>query len=138
MAPGNDAGMNIERPPASAAYIRSLNEPKRMKGLAAAIWARTAALSGFTPGLRETEKAQGRPISSCRKRVMPRAWVSQATMAKLAVAKKSWVTLLQRSQIGARVVAFSRAMKGSGSSPVSSPSARRKLVVANMPMGAAR
>jgi large subunit ribosomal protein L20 len=58
--------------------------------------------------------------------------------AKDALAKKSCVTLRQRSQIGLMVVCFSRSMKGSGSSSSISPSARRNFVVLCKPIGAWR
>jgi hypothetical protein len=62
--------------------------------------------------------------------------VSFATIAKLAVPKKSCVTERHRSQIGLIVVCFSRSMKGSASSPSISPSVRRNLVVECNPIGA--
>ncbi len=73
IAPGNDAGMNIARPPSSAAYMRSLNEPNSTSGGSRRSGSRTAALSGLVPGLRANANVQGMPISSSRKRRMPRA-----------------------------------------------------------------
>ena len=52
-----------------------------------------------------------------------------ATMANVAVPKKSCVTDRQRSQMGLIVVCFSRSMNGSGSRPRSSPRVRRNFVV---------
>ena len=59
-------------------------------------------------------------------------------MPKLAVPKKSCVTLRHKSQIGLMVVCFSRSMKGSGSRFSSRPSSRRKAVVLCRPIGACR
>jgi hypothetical protein len=61
-----------------------------------------------------------------------------ATIAKLAVPKKSWVTERHRSQTGLIVVCFSRSMNGSGSRPSISPRERRNLVVECSPIGAWR
>ena len=57
-------------------------------------------------------------------------------MANDAVAKKSCVTERHKSQSGLMVVCFSAAMNGCGSTPTSSPSVSRNLVVANTPIGA--
>ncbi len=88
--------------------------------------------------MRATENVHGSPISSSRKCRTPRAYVSPATMPNDAVPKKSCVTERQRSHNGFTVVCFSRAMNGSGSSPRTSPSVRRNVVVECRPIGAWR
>ena len=84
--------------------------------------ARTSSLSGFTPArARHREGARAARVSPSRKCRTPRAYVSSATTPKLAVAKKSCVTLRQRSHNGLIVVCFSRSMNGSGSSTERAP-----------------
>ena len=73
IAPGNDAAMYVQRALTSAAYMRSLKLPNRISGGRAWTFSRIAALSVFSPALRDTAKWHGRPISSSRKRRRPRA-----------------------------------------------------------------
>ena len=65
--------MKVARDPASAMYMRSLKLPNSTSGGVSFTARRTAALSDFTPALRETAKVQGRPRSPSRKLRTPRA-----------------------------------------------------------------
>lgn len=91
---GKDAGRNeafgpCRTPVRSARYIFSLTDPNAISGFVAAIFARTASLSVFSPARRGAAKAQGMPMSFSRNCFGPRVQVSVATTATLAVAWKS-------------------------------------------------
>ena len=91
-APGKLAGINAglgPKPwPNSAIYIFSFIEPITTKGRFSAKRFRTSSLSVFEPAFRATAKAHGRPKSSSKNFLIPLEYVSFATTAKLAVAKK--------------------------------------------------